>query len=466
MKIPILSGIYTDNDGDIRTSYPRNLIPVPKDSGINTGYLRPAYGVEAFTGLPGIDRGGINWNGEMYRVCGTKLVKISSTGVVTILGTVGGTGAVKLEYSFDVLAINSGKKLFYWDGTTLEQVVDVDLGDVLSFIWVDGYFMTTDGTYLVVTELNDRMSVNPLKYGSSEVDPDPIKCVLKLRGEPHALNRYTTETFQNVGGSYFPFQVIRGAQIEKGCVGRRAACVLEDVIVMVGSGRNESLGVYATTSGSSQKISTREIDQILEGYTAAQQESIVVEPMVYNGHQLAYIHLPDITLVYDMAASKTLGEYVWFYLTSGLGERSKYRVRYPVFCYGKWFVGDPLSPNAGILTDSLSSHWGDDASWEFQTQIGYNESRGAIFHQLELVSLPGRSAVGVDASIWTSFSGDGMGWSQRQYVPAGINGQRNARIAWLQQGYMENIRIQKFGGTSASHMTVIRLEAQLEPLYV
>ena len=76
--------------------------------------------------------------------------------------------------------------------------------------------MLTDGEFLIVTELNDPFSVSPLKYGSSEADPDPVKAILKLRNEPYALNRYTIEVFDNVGGEGFPFQRIEGAQTQTG----------------------------------------------------------------------------------------------------------------------------------------------------------------------------------------------------------------------------------------------------------
>ena len=106
-QIPILNGIYTDNGPDIRTSYPVNLIPVPTVSGISAGYLRPADGLVTFGSGPGIDRGGINWRGECYRVMGTSLVKIASNGSVSTLGDVGGTGLVTFDYSFDRLAVAS-----------------------------------------------------------------------------------------------------------------------------------------------------------------------------------------------------------------------------------------------------------------------------------------------------------------------------------------------------------------------
>jgi hypothetical protein len=226
MQIPILSGIFTDNGPDFRTSYPVNLVPTPKASGISSGYLRPGDGIVANGTGPGADRGGINWEGKLYRVMGTKLVEISSAGVVTILGDVGGPVGelVTFDYSFDLLAIASGGRLYYWNGTTLVQVTDPDLGIVLDVVWVDGYFMTTDGEFLVVTELTDPTQVNPLKYGSSEVDPDPVVALLKLRNEVYALNRNTIEVFDNVGGALFPFAAHRWRTDSKRC--GRHVCLL------------------------------------------------------------------------------------------------------------------------------------------------------------------------------------------------------------------------------------------------
>jgi hypothetical protein len=80
MQIPIVSGIYTNDAADFRTAYPKNLIPVVKQQGITNGYLRPADGIVSLGTGPGLDRGGINWNGVLYRVMGTKLVNIECNG--------------------------------------------------------------------------------------------------------------------------------------------------------------------------------------------------------------------------------------------------------------------------------------------------------------------------------------------------------------------------------------------------
>ncbi len=72
MQLPILNGVFVDSKVNVRTSYPINLVPVPKDSKVSNLYLRPADGLEQLGTGPGINRGGINWNGVCYRVMGTK----------------------------------------------------------------------------------------------------------------------------------------------------------------------------------------------------------------------------------------------------------------------------------------------------------------------------------------------------------------------------------------------------------
>lgn len=466
VQIPILNGITTNEDSDFRTKYPRNMEPVSLDSGISAGYLRPADGISALGTGPGVDRGGINWNDVCYRVMGTKLVSIASDGTTTTLGDVGGSTQVTFDYSFDRLAIASNNNLFYWNGTTLTQVTDPDLGTVVDMIWVDGYFMTTDGEFLVVTELADPTQVNPLKYGSSEVDPDPVVALKKLRNEPYAINRYTIEMFQNVGGSLFPFQRIEGAQLQRGCVGTHACAVFLDRIAFIGGGRNEAVSVWLGVNGVTEKIATREIDLILAGYTEDQLSLSILEERVTSGQQLLYIHLPDKTLAYNAAASQQIGAQVWYTLDSSVAEGFTYRARNFVRAYDKWLCGDPTTVNHGFLAENISSHYGSLVGWSFGTKIVYNEGRGAIFHELELISLSGRAALGDDPTIYTQYSADGETWSQERGIQAGKQGQRNKRLVWLQQGNMEHWRIQRFRGTSDAHMSFARLEARLEPLYV
>jgi len=468
MQIPILNGIYADATPELRTAYPVNFVPVPKKSGVSNGFLRPGDGIVANGTGPGTDRGGINWNGICYRVMGTKLVTVASNGSVTELGDVGGpvNTLVTFDYSFDLLAVASAGRLYFWNPatSTLTQNTDPDLGVVLDFCWVDGYFMTTDGEFLVVTELTDPLVVNPLKYGSSEVDPDPVVALLKLRNEIYALNRNTIEVFDNVGGELFPFARIDGAQLQKGVVGTQACCVYIDRIAFLGSGRNEAPGIYVGAAATTQKISTQEIDELLLTYTEAQLALVKIEARNDKSHEHLYVHLPDRTVVYDAAASEALGEQVWFTLTTTVVGFSQYRARNLVWAYDKWLVGDPQSNAIGYLVQDTGHHWGQQVRWEFGTIIAYNEGNGAIFNRLELVSLTGSVAIGTNPQISTSYSTDGLSWSQDKSISVGTIGNTAKRLAWFQQGHMRNWRIQRFRGDSDAHVSFMRLEAQIEAL--
>ena len=190
-------------------------MPVPKDTGISKGYLRTADGIAHFADTGGLDRGGIVWGGVLYRVCGGSLVRVYQDGSLSIIGSVGSGGRCSFDYSFDRLAISSDGRFYYYNGTALTRVTDADLGVVVDHVWIDGYHVTTDGEFIVVTELNDPTAVNPLKYGSSEFDPDDVLGLLKVRNELVVLNRHSIEVFDNVGGELFPFQRIDGAVIQK-----------------------------------------------------------------------------------------------------------------------------------------------------------------------------------------------------------------------------------------------------------
>jgi len=485
MQIPVIKGTYSGENADYKTNYPINMMPVLQDTGIAKGYLRPVEGIVELSTGPGISRGAINWNGVHYRVMGNLLCSFDKDGVLTTAGSVGTDGKpVTMDYSFDILAITSEGNLFYYYPTTVDdsswtfdlieeangfkliQVTDPELGTALTVVWVDGYFMTTDGEFLVATELADPTSILVTNYASSEVDPDPVVSILKLRNEIYAINRYTIEVFNNVGGSGFPFQRVNGAQIQRGAIGTYTAIVYEDTIAFLGGGRNEAPGVYLGVNGQTQKISTREIDEVLISFTEEELSEVVFETLNDKSQAFLWIRLPDQTFVYDLTASKLVSDHVWYIMSGGVTELTPYRARDVIFCYDKWQVGDTISNKIGVLDNTISTHYGDTTIWEFGTAIVYNESKGALFKKLELVALTGRNQGFEDAIITTSYSLDGRSWSQERPISAGKVGERLKRLVWWRQGHMKNTRIQRFRGDSHAYIAVSRLEVDLEPLGV
>lgn len=457
MQIPILSGVAADERAEFIQTHPLNLEPVIIDSKISRGMLRPTAGAEEIGTGPGVDRGGILWKGVHYRVMGTKLVTVAPNGTVTVLGDVGGEGPVRLDYGFDRLGIRSGNKLRYWTGSALIEVTDEDLGPVVDAMWIGGYWMTTDGTSVIVTELSDPTAVHPLKYGSSEEDPDEVTGLMKVRAEAYVLNRHTIQPFRNVGGNGFPFQAVPGATIPYGCVSADAKCPFAESFAFVGSARNGALRVYLASQGTATAISTRTVEDALA--SVADCYCITMESRSYREEDRLFLHLPTETWVFCLNATAKAQQPVWYRAQSGIGQA--YRLRNAVLVGDSFVVGDTGSAKLGRLSEETDHHFGEAVQWRFDAGLIYGEGRAGVIHSLELVGLPGRGES--EGMAFLSMSKDGQTWSVERELGMGKPGERRKRLQWRPHTRFSNwigLRFRGIGGMPA----FARLEADVRPM--
>jgi hypothetical protein len=354
--------------------------------------------------------------------------------------------------------MSAAPALYYWNGITLSQVTDTDLGEALDAMWISGFTMTTDGTSVVVTELSDPTSVKPQKYGSAESDPDPVTGLLKNRqtDEAWVLGRYTIQTLQNVGGNGFPFAAVPGGTLPVGCVGTAAKAYFGTGFAFVGSGRDEALGVHMAAGQGAGKISNRVVDDALAA--VEDPSAIEVESRAYRDEQRFLVHLPTETWVYLLTASAKAGEPLWYRAGSGVG--NAYRPRHAVLSGSQWYVGDTETSAIGILTEDVDSHFGEDVEWQFEPGLLYNAGRPAILHQVELISLPGRG--NAPASYFLSMTSNGDTFSTER--PLHVSpGERGKKVLWKPHRRFPTylgLRIRGIGGRPGFSA----LEAALQPL--
>lgn len=462
-QIAILKGIYADNVGDFVESKPVNREPVVMDTGLSQGFLRVAPGIVGTDAGNGEDRGGIFWNGAAYRVVGTRLVRLTTDGKIVDIGDVGYGPNCWFDYSFDYLAIGSGANVFLFDGTSITQITDPDLGSVIDGIWIDGYFLMTDGEFLIVTELNNPTAIDPLKYGSSEEDPDPILGLIKVRGEVYALNRYTTENFLNQGSTGFPFARNSGGLIPFGVVGTKAKAAFLQTFAFVGSAKGEALGVYIAGNGDASKLSDRYVDQELAGLTEDEAAAIQCESRVDADEQRFLIHLPDKTLVYYATASSRTQSKIWAIYASGAEADKAYRGRNGVLAYGKTWVADEAG-NVGYLDTSVSTQFGEIAGRRIDTALLYNEAGRGIINSVELAGLPGRAPLGAQPRIFMSWTIDGVSWSQERVVTAGRAGEKAIRMQWRPNVRFNQWIGMRFRESDEGLQTYARLDAKIQAL--
>lgn len=460
MRIPVINGIIADERGDFSNSYPVNRDPVIAYTGISEGYLRAPLGIRQIGTGPGADRGGWEWDGVCYRVMGTSLISVDLAGNVTVLGDVGDGGVCGFDNSFDYLIVNSGNRLYHYSpGSGLTYVTDPDLGIVNDAIFVDGYTMTTDGSYLVVNELADPLSIDPLKYGSAEESPDPITGLVHIHGEVLALNRYTIQIFQNIGGNGFPFQTVKTATIPYGCVGPRAKAVFLGTVAFVGSAKNGAPAVYLAGAGDAEPISTRAIEDALAELSDAALAAVWVESRVEKDEQRLLIHLPTRTWVFYAQATKAAGERIWACYASGLDMSQPYNGRGMVYYQGKWVVGDDTG-RIGVLDDTIATRYGESVGWQFDIKLIYNEANRGLLTGIDMAGTPGRG--NSDSRIWFSYTKDGETWSMERATSSGKLGERRKRVAWRPGIRFEQWMGLRFRGADESMMAIARLECDIE----
>jgi hypothetical protein len=464
VALPILRGLVADETANFRISLPVNYEPVVEQTGISEGYLRTTPGIALVTDPAlGADRGGIVWNGVHYRVLGSKLVRVSGS-TATVLADVGNNSLpVSLDFSFDLLAIASNQNLFYWNGSTIGQVTDPDLGVVLDVMYLDGRFITTDGNSIVLTELNDPYSVDPLKYGSAEVSPDPIKGLAHIRGEMYAIGTGTIENFRNVGGAGFPYQRNPGALIPKGAVGTHAFCYILDTFAFIGSAPNEAPSVWFAGGGQAINLSTPDVDRELAALTDAELALVEMEARQEEGEQRLIVHLPTKSLMYLYQSSKASGQPVWCQLNAGEGNDLAYPLRHLTLTESGW-IGGTADGKVGRLDNSVETIFGVERGWRFDTLLIYNQAKGGIISSLELIGLTGRAPFGSVPVAFLSFTTDGETWSQERSIETGRFGEREKRCQWRPGKRFRNYLGLRFRGAGNGRQAWAGLDADIEGL--
>lgn len=125
--MPLMTGgTMTTDDGNVQGDFAVNLKMRQVATGDKPGTCTSHGGLTqwlASSATGESDRGGILWNGVMYRVQGASVYSYTTDGTRTLLGTVANDGLrARLDYSFDNLIIVSANNLYYYAPTGYSHV--------------------------------------------------------------------------------------------------------------------------------------------------------------------------------------------------------------------------------------------------------------------------------------------------------------------------------------------------------
>lgn len=465
-SIPFIKGDKADTNTDFRDALSVNYYAVLRNIYGEQGYMLNYYGLTELSEGQGISRGSIwvarvGFEGQ-YRVSGESLIKVNANGSSTILGTVIGSGQASLSYSLNNLAIVADGKLYYYNPTQgFRQITDPTVGSPIDIVWADFRFILTDGEFLFQSNALNEEEFEGLDFIGSDFQPDKIWGVgLNDDNELIAFNELTTEYFVNVGADNFSYKRIQLKAVKAGIAGTHAKAEFKDKWYALTRRANTQYQFTIIQSGSSESITTREIEKVLAQYTGDELSRTVVEVFTKDSVTWMIAHLPNETLAYNDTVASAYGiDMAWSILKSDVVGDTTYRGKDMTYDprLSKWCIGDKIDGKIGFLDDSVCTHYGEIVEGILYTPTLNME--GLSINEFKLKTLPGISPSN-DATVFISRTDDLRVYSREHIEQYGTNLDYNKNFTMRNLGYVRSETAFKIRTASRSRMAFCRLDIE------
>ena len=488
MQIPIIKGDKVGADAQWNDSLPQNMYAVLKPVLGADGFMATFPGIEpaaVASDLSGYDRGAV-WVSNpafigQYRVVGNSLVKLvddpnESLDLLETLGTVPGTGQVRLAYSFNNLAIVADGRLYYYNPTAgFREITDPEVGNPIDIVWGDNLFILTDGENIYHSDPLDEESFLPLDFGTADFQPDPsLGLGFNEDSELIAFGTLSVEHLTNVGATNFVFRRIKQKAQKIGIVSTVSKGYYGNIYYMLGTRENSQFGVYVTESGASQKISSIAVDKILSNYQRSELQGAIVEVIELDGVVLCLIHLPDTVLCFNQSASKQRGiDNSWSVITSALDTDLETQLAGRAYNYvhdkqlNKWYVGDKYTFVIGRLDLDRGDEYNTPKEFIFDTPLIPLETLS--IDSLELRTVPGagakftvygRNEPEPEFNVFVSRTTDGRIYGREWSRLASTYNNYQTRFYINRLGYVPNYIGFRFRGYGKTRMSFCALDVR------
>ena len=314
------------------------------------GQVIPRPGITELTDTGLNARGQLVFNGSLYLIAGTSLLKVTNleTGATSTIGTIEGNANVETAIGFvEAVIVVKGGKLYTLD----KSDVLVDISANANFVpsvavaFINGRFVyiPADGDPAFFSDIGAAGTVQALSFFDAEELPDLNNTVFNYRNTLYIGGTDSFELFQDTGATPNPFTRLSGRRVLNGFIG--GLIEYNNTFVFIGREIEQGFGIYELREGIAVQISNEFIDEILNRLTETQLSEAVGARIKWRG--------------YDLAVFTLLGASFGFYR-------------------GQWFLLQSLT-DLGV--DTI---WGG----KFITQIGglYFTSSGTKFGKFEMVN--------------------------------------------------------------------------------
>lgn len=473
---PIANGFYGDDSRPISGQECVGWIPNFVDA--------PALNQEVCFGQPGLslrssvsilevdnNRGSLALNNRSYFVQGNTLFRHNEDTTNDNLGTIDGTGFVDMAENGTQLMIlvPGGAGYIFTDAPdTLVVITDPDFisnGAPQHLIFIDSLFLvTTDLKKFIISSSNDGTAWNSADFGSAESSPDAVVAPFKYLNELFIAGTTTIEGFNNApSGADFPF-VRSGLFFDEGVSAPNSIVNVQDSVLFIGLGENESPVVWRLQGNSTTKVSSPALDTILGRLTETELQAISATTYNQRGQYFARFNLPETTFVFNTITSRW-HEDKSVIIEDGETTIIRNRVNSIVAAYGKLLVGDSQDGRIGEIDIDVFSEYGQIIFRRVAGQPFSNQGKSFFVPMIELTMEAGVGNTGdPDPQIRMDRSRDG-GFSFKQERKRGIGraGQRRRRTIWYKNGQVDRYEVFRWTMTDKVKPVLIKADATILP---
>lgn len=467
MQIPIIRGDKVSSSVEYRDALPVNMVAVPHAIKGARGYMSQWYGLTEYAEGDGVDRGArwvtaAGFEGQ-YRVSGTSFIKVNSDGTITNIGTVPDGGQVSIAFSFNNVAIVAGGELWYYNPTDgLRQIVSDIIGSPIDIVYADGLFVLTDGTDLYHSTALDEESFLAADFGNAQFRPDLTNGLgLNEDNEIIAFGVTSTEYFQNSGLENFAYTRIQLKALKLGILGTHCRKEMNSKWYVIGRREETSPAIHVVQGGGEDKISTREIDQILFEYTQSELSTSTVDAFVRDGLKLVQFNLPNHTLLFNETAAEQFGIIgAWSIIKSDIEGDAPFRgINYCLDnTLSKWVCGDRNDSKIGILDGSVATQYGEMVEWLLFTPFIRATELTISRFEVEIISGFSEDS---DATVFLSSTMQGIYWGNEITTDYGSHYEYDHRFIVRPQDFVRDYIAYRMRGVTRSRMTFAMLTVEV-----
>ncbi len=382
-----------------------------------------------------VARGQFEWNGDLYQVTSTNLIKITDpdTGAFTVIGDIEGTANIQTAIGFNEAVIVSPGQFIY----TLDDAdVIVDISNNANFVpcidvaHINGRFVYIpfDGDPAFFSDVGAAGTVQVLSFFDAEELPDKNNSVFNFKNTLYIGGTDSFELFRDTGASPNPFIRITGSRILNGYIS--GLLEYKDTFLFLGRETDQDFGIYAIGQGSAVKLSNQRIDLILSTYTQGELELAISGRFKWRGYDVATFALNRHSFAFYAGN--------WFSLDTvfngiskvwGAGFITQFNNKYYTAFDNKIGVFDAVNTDYGNpitrIIDAAFEHPDDD---HFSCQeINLGISQGYVGEYLD-----------TPQTVALFVSRDNVNYGQGLYRDLGIIGEHNRQLKWNISGGLGN----------------------------